>query len=88
MNKIEAVEYIVNNPYVWPGGYATFLIMSDGESICYQCAKDNYELIRDSTNENLKDGWDAEAVDHIGNLDIEEEKYMQCAHCGKNILED
>lgn len=55
---------MVRNPYVWPGGYAKVLIMSDGEAMCARCVHENFKLILRATRDKAdRSGWCAAGVD-------------------------
>lgn len=66
--------------HAWPGGYPMFLVMSDGECLCMECARKEYKQIAYSNRHNLRDGWRSEAAD-INWEDTE----MYCAHCNTKI---
>ena len=65
--------------YAFPGGYPKFLVMSDSECLCLNCAKENYSLIVRSTGFDYFDGWQAYCVE------INWESEINCAHCGEII---
>jgi hypothetical protein len=44
-----------------PGGYRPTLLMSDGESMCWTCAKNECCRIGRATRDGLDDGWAAQA---------------------------
>lgn len=68
------------NAYAWPGGYPLFYLCCDGESLCPACVTKERKLIFRSTHEQLKDGWQVDAVDVNW-----EDAHMYCAHCNKRI---
>ena len=47
----------IRNPYVWPGGYPAYIILSDGALICHECARENYKSLSNSLRHHLGDGW-------------------------------
>lgn len=58
------LKEMVRNPYVWPGGYAKVLIMSDGEAMCARCVHENFKLILRATRDKAdRSGWGAVSVD-------------------------
>ena len=74
---LQQVKNAIRQPYAWPGGYPVYTILSEGEMLCAQCARENFKLIADSTRKNMRDGWQA-----IG-ADVFYEGEYSCAHCGK-----
>lgn len=79
-SPVEKVKAFIRQPYVWPGGYPQFLIMSDGEALCKCCAKTEYKLILAATRDNDKSGWNAVSVDVNW-----EDNELYCSHCGEQI---
>ena len=67
-------------PYAWPGGYPMYLIMSDGEAMCWKCFKAYYRDIADSTRNRYKDGWCAFGVDIN-----DEDDDLTCSGCDDHI---
>ena len=67
--------------YAWPGGYPMYLIMSDGEAVCMDCARKEYRLIARARHDNdTTGGWLAMGAD-INWEDTE----LHCAHCNAQI---
>lgn len=75
-NKKELQQFIRSGGYAWPGGYQMALLMSDGECIDAQSARENYRLIRRSTERD----WQPAAVF----IHWEGEPII-CAHSGREI---
>ena len=70
----------LRTPYVWPGGYPTFLITTDGGCLCMTCARENYRLVSDSLRrDDRRSGW------HPAAVDVNWESLLFCDHCGKPI---
>lgn len=66
--------------YAWPGGYQMLAVMSDGESLCCKCARENYRRISWSTRNHEQDGWGCEGVQ------IHWEGHPEyCVHCNAAI---
>jgi hypothetical protein len=76
----DALQSIVRHPYAWPGGYPLFAITTCGAALCKKCCKDNYRIIREAQNGNLRDGWQVDAVDVNW-----EETDLLCDDCGDLI---
>lgn len=72
------VREFIRQPCAWPGGYPKILVLNDGETICPDCARQEYRQISNATRHRLRAGWQACAVD----IHWEGEPIM-CAHCGK-----
>lgn len=68
--------------YAWPGGYELVFITSDGATICFDCARENFALVADSIRNDICDGWKIVACDIAENY---EEKPLYCDHCSRNI---
>ena len=72
---------VVRQPYVWPGGYALFLIVQDGEALCMDCVKANYKRVLYAVrNPGHDPEWQPVAADPNW-----EDQNMYCAHCGGKI---
>lgn len=67
-------------PYAWPGGYQLYLLLSDGEALCFTCGNKQARHVIASIQSNDRDGWQCVACD-VNYEDTE----MQCAHCYKPI---
>ena len=76
---LEKVKDAIRNPFAWPGGYPVYTVMSDGELLCPDCARENYKLIVQATKDQLRDGWQPE-----GSM-ILYEGSSYCCHCGKDL---
>lgn len=76
-------ETLRAGPYAWPGGYQVFLYMSDGDEICFECARKNAEeILYAIRNPHIvsNDGW------RVTGSDINwEDSLMICCACGKSI---
>jgi hypothetical protein len=70
----------IRSKYAWPGGYPMYLVMSDGESLCMDCARKEYKLIAMANKQAFRDGWKPEAVD----INYED-KELYCVHCNAQI---
>lgn len=76
VSKAELQEFIRSHGFAWPGGYPCALLMSDGECIDAQAARENYKLIRRAVSRD----WTGEAVFiHYEGAPI------VCAHSGRII---
>ncbi len=78
---LRSVRHFAREKYAWPGGYPMILIMSDGEVLCADCARNEYRLISQATRANDRGGWAAAAVDIHWEGPPE-----YCAHCNVGIL--
>lgn len=66
-------------PYAWPGGYPCYFVMSDGESLSFEAAKQEFKQIVYAIRHGLKDGW------RVVGCDVNYESLLYCAHTGKQI---
>ena len=80
MANLEALRSVARNPFAWPGGYESRLLLDDGESICRECVKTEYPQLYRSTRDNDRDGWTVEAVFIAWEGPVE-----FCAHCGAEM---
>lgn len=80
MNAVEQVKHFARNQFAWPGGYPMYAITNDGAALCHACVKSNYRIIRESQNNNLRDGWQVEAID----INYEDSS-LYCDNCGQRI---
>ena len=76
---LEKVKDAIRNPFAWPGGYPVYTVMSDGELLCPDCARENYKLIVQATKDQLRDGWQAFGADVLY------EGSAYCCHCNKEL---
>lgn len=76
--RIQALKEFIRQPHCWPGGYPKMLLLTDGQTLCPTCAKENYRLVSASTRHNSRDGWGVFGVDVHW-----EGEAIECAHCGK-----
>lgn len=75
------VREFIRAPYA-QGGYPKVLVMSDGEFMCVECAKDNYRLVSEATrNGERYTGWAAAGIDVYWEGPI-----AFCCNCGKDIV--
>ncbi len=73
-------DAIDNGPYVWPGGYPLFFVMSDGDSLGFQAAVDNADEIREALINHDDHGWLVTAccINY-------EDDFLVCCHDGDPI---
>lgn len=79
-NSLELRATLRAGPYTWPGGYQMFLLTSDGETLSFEAAMDNYYQLAYPMRHKLNDGWRVVACD-INYEDTD----MVCCHSGKPI---
>lgn len=79
--KLSPVKRALRDKFAWPGGYAFFLVMSDGGTLCTTCGREEFRSIAYSTRNNLRDGWKVEGVCNMSETDEAE----TCDHCGRVI---
>lgn len=61
-NIIREVKLAARHKYAWPGGYPLEVIMSDGETLCVDCAKSEFPRIGRATRDGDRGGWAAVGV--------------------------
>jgi hypothetical protein len=72
----------ITEKYAWPGGYPLYLVMLDGESMCCDCARKNWKLIKDAAR---TDGYLERAWIPVGVTVNWEDTELYCVHCGEKI---
>ena len=76
MNTKQIKDFIRSGGYAWPGGYPTYLLMSDGETLCVACARENFRLIlRDTKYGTRRDCWHAAGIEANWESDS-----LRCVH--------
>ncbi len=62
------------------GGYPMYFVVSDGEPLSFEAARENFREIADSITNRHTDGW------RVVGLDVNyEDEDLVCAHTGKRI---
>ena len=70
----------IRQPYVWPGGYPTFFLTSDGEALSLAAAKSQRRNILEAMAGGYNDGW------RVVGVSINwEDADLTCAHTGAPI---
>lgn len=69
------VKEAIRTGYAWPGGYPLSVVMDDGEAICPDCAKENWEQVAHDTIKGWRTGWQAAGVEVLW------EGGNHCANC-------
>ena len=80
ITNTQELRQALRNPYAWPGGYPTYIMLSDGEVICHDCGKSEYRQLSYSLRNQLRDGW--RPVAHFINY---EDSEAYCCHCNKHL---
>lgn len=60
--------------------YPRFLMTSDGEALCFDCAREEYRSVSFAVRHKLNDGWRVIACD----INYEDAS-MRCVHCNNCI---
>jgi hypothetical protein len=81
MLSLATIKQTIRQPYVWPGGYPLFFIMTDGEPLSVQSAKENFKQIAWAhINKMHRDQWGI-----IGLMINWENAELVCSHSGEPI---
>jgi len=67
-------------PWAWPGGYALYLITSDGGALCFDCARAEARNVMDSIQTGTSDGW------RVVGCQMESDCLVICDHCAAQIV--
>jgi hypothetical protein len=69
-----------NGAYAWPGGYPLYFVASDGEALCFACARKEARNVLQSILDQCDDGW------RVIGCDVNyEDPDLCCAHCSKPV---
>jgi hypothetical protein len=82
MNTVEimrSVKDAIRMPFTFPGMYQKSIILSDGEVICPDCAKDNFRQIAHDTVKKWKTGWNSVGAECLW------EGENNCVECNKSL---
>jgi hypothetical protein len=75
------IKNAIRSRYAWPGGYPLYIVMSDGEALSIDAARENYKLLCAAYIRGDKhDSWLAEGA----NINYEDENLF-CIHTGEKI---
>lgn len=77
LQSAQLAAELADNPYVFPGGYPRYAVMSDGGALCHHCCHSERESIAACTDQ---DGWRV-----IGTEVNWEDTDLACCHCGNKI---
>jgi len=83
MNQTAEIRKAVRDKFAWPGGYEMYLVMSDGGTVCMECARQEWRQIAYAIRNNLSDGWRAEGI----GVTCNDDDMVSCDHCGRLIFE-
>lgn len=74
------LKSLAREPFVWPGGYPRFAVMTDGAALCVACVRGNYRQVYRDTRDESRSDW-AFAGSQIN----WEDSSLICAHCYEPI---
>jgi hypothetical protein len=80
ISTTQDLRQAIRNPYAWPGGYPTYIILYDGEYLCHECARENYKALSNALRHRIDDGWRPVAHEVYWKGPPE-----QCVHCNKSL---
>lgn len=79
-NSLQLRATIRAGEFTWPGGYQLYFVMSDGEAMCFKCARKEYFNLAHSMRHNIRDDWRV-----IGCDTNDEDPELYCDHCNTRI---
>lgn len=86
--ELETVQDVAralrHGKFTFPGAYELVFAASDGGSICFDCARENFHQIADSMFHDICDGWKVNALYHTGETDSE----IICDNCNRVIQQE
>lgn len=78
-NTEKRIQYLKEGRTAWPGGYPRYIVIEDGEALCFDCLKNEQASIEGVDEAPARD-WT------IAGCDVnEEDNDLFCAHCGARI---
>ncbi len=80
LTGLEFARQLRQGPYAWPGGYPRFLVLTDGETLCFGCAKTEGARVRLAAMAPGYEGWKPLAFDVNW-----ESPDLHCSHCDARI---
>ena len=80
--ETKSVRDAIRSPYVWPGGYPVYTVLSDGAMLCPECARENYRKIAWETRNHVDGGWQAAGVQVLWETEGQPET---CGHCYREL---
>jgi hypothetical protein len=75
------VKNAIRKPFSFPGGYPVYTVLSDGELLCPDCARENFRQVVASTKEAEKDGFSDSWAASGAQVLWEGSEY--CSHCSR-----
>jgi hypothetical protein len=80
-NFMVGIKRAIREEFAWPGGYPLYLVLGDGEPLCVECGRAEFELLaRAHVTKDRSSGWYP-----IGPDINWEDPSLYCAHCNKRI---
>lgn len=81
-SKRQSLFTVARHKFAWPGGYLMFAVMSDGESMCPDCVRENAALIARATREPAgRTGWEFAGVSSMAECD----DAGKCCNCYRDL---
>jgi hypothetical protein len=79
--KTSELKNQINQKYAWPGDYPMFLVMADGESICMDCGKVEWNnIVIARRMKDIHDDW------YVAGVKINwEDPDLICCNCNEPI---
>ena len=74
------IRAAVRSKFAWPGGYPLYLVMMDGESLCMDCARQEYRQIAEAHYHDKRGSWSSIGADVNW-----EDNFLFCSHCNTRI---
>lgn len=68
-------------PFAWPGGYQLALLLSDGEALCFDCARTELRQIVNAIRTRDNSGWRVVGLINCA----ESDSGISCAHCDAEL---
>ena len=87
----EQIDYVANERFAWPGGYALGLFTDSGDCICSACVRANRKnIVRDTLEDKCGD-WQVSGA-YISDADDDAGEWNDdcattCSHCGRPITD-
>tara|TARA_R110000824_G_scaffold126664_1_gene286282 strand:+ start:176 stop:445 length:270 start_codon:yes stop_codon:yes gene_type:complete len=75
LTKKELAATYKSGAFAWPGGYPFYIILTDGDLLCWKCFKREYKSLVDDIDSGVNTGWMPEGADVLW------EGVEHCGHC-------
>jgi hypothetical protein len=85
MVTLAKIKDAIRSKYAWPGGYPLYLILTDGEALSIDSARENWRAICAGHIPSFEGPWKSDW--HVAAIEVNWEKPdLYCVHSGERIV--